>query len=55
MAKGEEFSDYNNIVELFVSESIESKNYTASKERGWDKKRGVSIEEEKPNPYKIER
>ena len=34
MAKGEEFSDYNNIVETFVSESIESKNYTARREGG---------------------
>ncbi len=55
MAKGEEFSDYNNIVESFVSDSSESINYTASKERGWDMKRGVSVEEEEPNPYKIER
>ena len=53
MAKGEEFSEYNNIVESFVSKNIESINYIASKERGRDMKRGVNVGEEEPNPYKI--
>ena len=55
MAKGEEFSDFNDIVESYVSEDTESINYIASKERGRDMKTGVSIGEEEPNPYEIER
>lgn len=50
MAKGKEFSDYNNIVELFVSDSPESKHYTVSEERRCHGK-GLSNEDEDPNPY----
>ena len=46
MAKREEFNNYNNIVESSISENIEKKNYIASKERGRDMKRGVSIGED---------
>ena len=46
MAKREESSEYNNIVELCISESIERRNYIASKERGRDMKRGVSVGED---------
>ena len=54
MAKKEEFSDYNIIVDSFVTENIESTNYTASKERGGDMKRDVSVGEDEPNSYKTE-
>ena len=54
MAKGEESSDYNNIVELCISESAESKIYTTSEERGCDGRRGVSNGDEEPNLYEIE-
>ena len=55
MAEGEESIDYNNILESSVSENNESKNYSASEERGRDGRRGVSVGEEEPNSYELER
>ena len=55
MAEGEESIDYNNILESSFSENAESKNYSASEERGRDGRRGVSVGEEEPNSYELER